>query len=359
MKDRISIRQAGVLMVLVILSNKVLLLPSLFFERSGTDGIFSLIIAFSIEMIFLPILLKLKNKHPDKSFYEILKGCLSSAGGKIVFIALGVFMFIKALLTFSIVYVYFKQEIYQEEFLVLILFCMLPVVTHAVVSGLRALSRTIEFFFTIIVVGFFVCLSLSLFTSISFPSFFISSASSVFSSAFTYFIVFDDFLFFFIIIDKIDLKTGKSKSLYFYALLGMVMVVLLFFFFYAKYPVTAFMHDNALADLLVFSVQFSAIGRLDIVAMITIMLITLFQVEIYSFGFCKCFEEVFPPLNRKHALALFDVIFILIFTLHVGNHADIVEFAGGWFSYLALAIGIIVALVSLIICFIRRKNEKN
>lgn len=358
MKDSISVRQAGILLVLAIISNKVLLLPSLLFETSKTDGIFVMVVAFCVEIVLLPLFLWLKNKFPDMSFSQILKKYLTAWPAKIVLLLLALFMAIKALLTFSIVYVYFKQEIYQEEFLILILFCMLPVLTHGVISGLRPIARTIEFFFFAILTGFFVCLSLSLFTSISLPSFFVTSASTIFSSAFKYFIVFDDFIILFIIMDKIDMKKGKPKSLYLYALLGIAMVLMLFLFFYAKYPVTAFMHDNALSDLLVFSVQFSAIGRLDIVAMLTIMLMTLFQMEIYSFGFSKCFEEVFPVLNRKHAIVVFDLAFILIFTLFVGNHADVVEFAGGWFSYVAIAVAVIVLVFTLAACLIRRKHEK-
>ncbi|MBP3345151.1 MAG: GerAB/ArcD/ProY family transporter [Clostridia bacterium] len=358
MKSNISIRQAGILLVLCLLSNKVLLLPSLLFERSGADGIFSIIISFAIELILLPILIKLKLKYPNKSFYLILKENITTFGAKIILFALMVFMFIKAILTFSIVYVYFKQEIYQEEFLVLILVCMLPVITHGVLSGLRTISRTMEFFFIAVMAGFLVCLSLSLFTPISIPVFFTSSAKSIFSSSFKYWIVFDDFLLFFLILDRIELKKGQQKKLYFYFCLGVSLVIGLFFFFYAKYPVTAFMHDNALPDLLVFSVQFSAIGRLDIVAMITIMITTLFQIEIYCYGFCASFEEVFPKFHKKYAIIVFNVVFILLFTIFIGNHADIVEAAGGWFSIFAIVIGACVGVISLIISLLRRKNEE-
>ncbi|MBQ8444338.1 MAG: GerAB/ArcD/ProY family transporter [Clostridia bacterium] len=357
MKAKISLRQTGILLVFCILSNKLLLLPSLMFEDEGVDGAIAVAIAFAVEFIMIPIFIRLKSKYPNSSFYEIIKNHLGSIIVKIIFSAIMLFMFIKAILTFGIVYVYFKQEIYQEEFLMLILVCMIPVVTHGVFSGLRAMSRTMEFFFTVVIAGFIICLVMSLFTSISFPVFFVSPASSILSSAFKYFIVFDDFLFIFVIMDRVDLKKGQGKKLYVYALFGILLVLALFIFFYAKYPVTAFMHDNALSDLLVFSVQFSAIGRLNIIAMITIMIITLFQMEIYSYGFCQCFEFLLPKLNKKHAIALFDIAFILIFTLYVGSHTDIVDAAQGWFSIFALIVGAIVLLLGIIFNFTRRKDE--
>ena len=292
----------------------------------------------------------LKSKHPNMSFLEMIQSFLGKYIVKVLIVALLLFMFFKAILTFGIVYVYFKQEIYQEEFLLLILVCMLPVLTHGVVSGLRTISRTMEFFFTVVVIGFFICLVMSLFTSITLPVFFTSSSVSIFSSTFKYFIVFDDFIFLFLIMDRIEWKKGQSKRLWCYVLFGMFMVLAMFFFFYAKYPVTAFMHDNALSDLLVFSVQFSAIGRLNIIAMITIMLITLFQMEIYTFGFCQCFEDLFPKLNKKHGIALFDIVCTLIFLLFVGSHADIVAAAEGWLSIFAVVIGAIIVICALVCC---------
>ncbi|MBE7073659.1 MAG: hypothetical protein E7379_01005 [Clostridiales bacterium] len=357
MRAKISVRQTGILIVLCLLSNKLLLLPSLMFESSGVDSIISLIIAFSVELAIIPIFIHLKTKYPNVSFYEIVQLHLGKIVVKILFVAIMLFMFLKAILTFGIVYAYFKQEIYQEEFLFLILICMLPVLTHGVMSGLRAISRTMEFFFYLLIAGFLVCLAMSLFTSITVPVFFTNSIDSIFSSAFKYFIVFDDFLLLFVIMDRIDFKKGQEKKIYLYVFLGIGLVLSLFIFFYSKYPVTAFMHDNALSDLLVFSVQFSAIGRLNIIAMITIMLITLFQMEIYCYGFCQSFEYLFPKLNKKYAVTVFDLFVIVVFNLYVGSHTDIVDGASGWFSIFALALGIALAVISILLCLLRRKDE--
>ena len=215
-----------------------------------------------------------------------------------------------------------------------------------------------EFFFVVIVAGFLLCLSMSLFTTTQLPPFFDASFAKIASTCFKYFIAFDDFIFLYIILDKLDIRRGQEKKLYMFALIGMALVLLLFFFFYAKYPVTAFMHDNALSDIMVFSVEFNAIGRLDIIAMITIMMMTLFQMEIYSYGFCRSFEEVFPKLNRKYAIALLDLLFVLFYTLYLGNHENVVSAAGGWFSVFAIVLGAVIFVVGLLSIWIGGKNEK-
>lgn len=190
------------------------------------------------------------------------------------------------MLVFSITYVYFKQQIYQNEFIFIAFISFLPVINHAVVTGVRAFSRTIEMFYGIVLAGFIACLVI--FTPISNPVFFTSNGKMFLSHCILMFFIWR-FIFLFLIMDKIQIKKGQEKHLYTYSIIGMLLVITLFYLFYAKYQVTSFMHNNALADLLVFSVQFNAIGRLDIIAMITIMLITLFQMEIFNYAFCDCF----------------------------------------------------------------------
>ena len=278
MNKKISMRQAGIILLFAIFTSKLLLLPALMYEKVKADAIFSVILLFALEFLALPVLFKLKSKFPDKSLHDILKVFLKSFLAKFIIFILMFFVLFKSILTFSIVYVYFKQQIYQDEFVWFALVACLAVISHAVLGGLRPMARTMELLLGLVITGFIFCLVISLFTPISTPTFFVSPAKDIFSSIYKYAFIFGDFSFLFLIIDKIDYKKKEEKKVYFFAIFAIFLVLTLFFLFYSKYQVTSFMHNNALADLLVFSVQFNAIGRLDIVAMITIMMITLFEI---------------------------------------------------------------------------------
>lgn len=357
---QISIRQCGVIIVMCIFANKILLMPSLMYEKTSADSIFVLLLLFLLDAIILPIFIKLKSVYKDKKFYDILKEKLGTFFTKVIYLALIVFFFFKCLLVFSITYVYFKQQIYQDEFIFLALIAFLPVINHAVLVGIRSFSRTIEMFFLIIIAGFVVCLAISLFTPISTPIFFSSTAQDFLYSMHNHIFAFGDFIFLFLIMDKVDFKKGKVKQLYGYSLVGIGLVVVLFYLFYAKYQTTAFMHNNALADLLVFSVQFNAIGRLDIIAMLTIMFITLFQMEIFSYGFCECFVNIFP-LNKIFAVVTFDVIFCILYYVFIGRYETMVMSSLFWLPYLAIFINYILPIILLVIMTItvrRKRLEK-
>ena len=359
MKDSISMRQAGILALFVIFSNKILLLPGLMHEYIKADAIFAIFLLFGIEFMAIPILLKLKRTFPNSKLYDVLKKYLTIVGAKLIYIAILVFMIFKALLTFSVVYVYFKEQIYQNEFIWIALICFLPIMNHAFMSGLRPTARTMELFFSVVITGFIFCLVISLFTPISTPYFFVAEAGKVFNSIYKYAFTFGDFLFLFLIMDKIEYNQRQEKKIYFYVGLGMALVIALFFLFYCKYQLTSFMHNNALADLLVFSVEFNAIGRLDIVAMLTIMMVTLFQMEIFCYGFCDSFINIFPPLKKPYAIVVFDIAFLILYYIFIGKYEVMVHSTVTWLPVLGVTLGYVFPLACFIFTFLkRRKNEK-
>lgn len=360
MKKTISMNQAGVLVLFTIFIKKMLLLPSLMYEDLKADAIFAVILLFALEFVCLPIFFKLKRKFPDKKFFEILKEHLSTFVAKLIYIIIMVFVLFKVLLTFSIVYVYFKQQIYQGEFVWIALVACVAVVSHAVIVGLRPMIRTMEALVSVVLFGFIFCLVISIFTPISTPTFFESSALSIFSSIYKYSFVFGDFIALFLLIDRVDYKRKEEKKVYFYAILGAVLILILFILFYSKYQVTAFMHNNALADLLVFSVQFNAVGRLDIISMLTIMTTTLFQIEILAYLFCDCFVNIFPLLSKKYAVAVFDILFLLLYYVFIGKYERMVYYTTSWLPVIGVIVGYVLPIILLIISLIkRRKNERS
>ena len=228
---------------------------------------------------------------------------------------------------------------------------------YAIVSGVRAFTRTMEVLKWAVLVGFIACLAFSLFTDLSMPFFFVSTPNEFFTSIYSHIFSFGDYIFLFIIIDKIQIKKGEEKQLYLYSLIGMLLILALFFLFYAKYQVTAFMHNNALADILVFSVQFNAIGRLDIIAMLTIMFITLFQLEIYAYAFCDCFLNVFPKLSKIYSVVVFDVIFGILYYVFIGKYEILVGSSQVWSPWLGLFVNYIFPVICLIIILVTRRKK--
>ena len=169
---------------------------------------------FAIELMVLGVFFLLKNKYPEASFKEILEKHLGKVFSKVIFIVLMAFFLFKLLLSYSVGYIYIKQHVYQGEFALFALICFIPVINHAVIKGLRVFSRTIELYYPVICVGIIICLAVSLAGGINIPLFFTSEPSSFFMTLFKHIFSFGDYLFLFIIMDRIEMKSGEEKKLF-------------------------------------------------------------------------------------------------------------------------------------------------
>lgn len=356
MNKKINARQTGLIIFLCIMANKILLLPSLMYQEARADSIFVLIILFLFELGLIPIFINMKRSYPDEKLLNILSKKMTPFVGKVIYLVLLVYFFFKIILTFSIVYVYLKQQVYQDEFLFLAIISIFPVINYATIKGLRPLTRTIELFFGVIVVGFLVCLSFSLFTDFSLPVFFVSTVKDLAGSFYKNIFSFGDFLMLFLLIDRIGLKKGDGKVLFRYAFFAIFLVLALFFIFFSKYQITAFMHNNAISDVLVLSIQFNAVGRLDIIAMLTVMIITLFQLAIFNYAFCDCLVNIFPLMKMPYAVAVFDILFFVLYYFFIGEYEIVIANFSNWQPILGMIVNYVFPVIFLILALIEKEK---
>lgn len=357
-QSTINATQAGMLCTIIILANKITLLPGLLYQGTKSDGFFSMILLFFVEICVLGIFFLLKRRFPDTSLSEILSKHLGKWIAKIIFLLLLVFFLAKLLLSYSVAYLYLKEQVYQGEFALLAVICFLPVINHAVIKGLRVFTRTIELFYFIVCGGVVLCLAVSFLGKLNMPLFFTSAPSDFFLTTFKYIFSFGDFLFLFLIIDKIEIQKGEEKKILRFVAVGVTLVLLITFIFFCLYQVTAFMHNNALADITVSAVQFGAIGRLDVFAMVTRMFLSVIEMEIFLFAFSETFCNIFTRLNRTYSVVVFDVIFALVYVLLTGKFENVLSYTENWLPYVGIFTNYVLPITLLIISLLSLKKEK-
>lgn len=356
MNNKISARQAGVIAFVLVLSNKILLLPSLLYQYVSADGLFVMAFMFLIEIFSLFVFIKLKTRYPKEKLSEILNRTLTPFFSKLIYLIMFVFFYFKVVLTFAIAYLYFQQQVYQDDFIFIAFICAFPLACFGVIKGLRPLARTIEFFYYILIAGVVVCLSFSIFTNLKSPIFFTSDIQSFITTLYRHIFTFGDFIFLFLIMDKIDMPVMSSKKIWSGALIGMVLVLALYMIFYSKYHITAFMHNNALSDVVVFTVEFNAFGRLDIVAMSTICFITILQVNIFSYAVCDTLQTIFSKMTNKFACGVFVASYLLLYEFFLGKYEVLIQWVSGWEAGLGVIVSMVLPLIFLILS-LGGKNE--
>lgn len=359
MKDfKISARQTGMLCVMLILANTILVYPSLLYEEVGSDGFWVSIFLLLFDLLVLGAFFILKARYPTEKFSEVLNEHLGKIIAKIIIFLFMSFFFIKSILTYTVVYMFLKQVVYQEDFEFLALVAILPIINHAVFCGMRTISRTIELFFYIICAGLVLCLAISTTNGGGMPLFFQAEAGVFFQNTFKHLFSFGDYIFLFLIMDKIEIKKKQGRKMLNIILFGVLLLVIILFRFYSIYRVTAFMHNNALIDISAVPAQFTAIGKLDIIPMITIMFLTYFQLEIFVYGFSRSFLMIFPKLNKIHSLILYDILFLVLYHEVIGQYDFFLFATENYLPYLMVVINLLVPLITTFISFKVRKRRK-
>lgn len=354
----ISSRQTAVTASILLFANKILVLPSLLYEYARADGFFVMILLLLAEFLLLMIFFKLKCRYPNSSFYEIIKKNMGVFLAKLMFFLILLYLFYKILLVYNVSYMYFRAQVYLDASVYIFVLVFLLVCNSCVMRGLRSLSRCMEFFFNFIIVCFVFCLFLSIANFNKFPIFFDTNILKFMESGFRHIFCFGDILLLFLLMDRIELNKKGEKQITIYVLITTILILILYLMFYSIFNYTSFVHKNAISDIITFSYRFTDLGRLDMVAIITVMFLSLFQISIALYVFCDCFIKLFPPLNKVYGLVTFDLVFLFFIFVTSIDYMRITYFGTLVMPYFALLLQYVLPVICLIFTA-GGANEKN
>ena len=139
--------QTGILLFFLIFANKILVLPSLLFNNAKFEGLIASVSLFLLELGLLVLFWKLKKKFPTERFFDVVKNNFGKIVTVIVFVFVGIFFLAKMILLYNVTYIFFRNLIYKESNNTLFLICLLPVVNHMAICGVRTIGRTAQLFF--------------------------------------------------------------------------------------------------------------------------------------------------------------------------------------------------------------------
>lgn len=358
MKEAISARQTAIIASIMIFANKILTLPSLLYEKSKADAIFVIILMFLTDFLVLYIFSRLKNKYPSNSFYEILKEKLGGPFAITVYILFFAYYFIKLLINFNYTHVYFKLQVYHDDQESVFLFVSIVIMIATMARGLRPLARTFEFFYFIILFGFLAVMFVSLSNLKNMLVLFDSPISEIFVSSYKYAFAFGDFLFLFLVMEKIDLKQNNKGLIVKYVLFAMFVVIVGYSLFYSVYENTVFMHPNAISDIIVLSYQIFNIGRLEFIPVFIVMLQTFLQISVYAYILGKILQTIFKKMTLSLSVFIVVLLFLSMYLLFFNNLDIIEQTTIHYVPILALILQYILPFICFILSFKRRKVWK-
>ena len=355
-KNSISAWQTGILIFFLFFANKILVLPSLFVEQAGILSFILPIFMFLFEFGLLFLFFKVKKRFPTQTFREIVETML----GKFCFYFLSTLIMLfflgKAILLYDVTYVFFTKTVYQDGTNLMFLFCFIPIMIHLALSNLRAVGRTAQLFFPLVVLIVLFCLVVGVFGIESFPLFSGFSAKQMAMCALRHSMVFGDSMFLFVIIDKINIKKGQWKILFSLATASAVCVCLIFLVFVLLFTYTSFMHPFALFEIISYIKEVGGVGRIDIISMIVIVILTYFHLGIFLISFKESFVSMFK-IDAKYSIVLFFAIFLVVIEYLIVNLQKAIFFGEHfWPFFNGVSYGVLPLF--FIICLIKSKRRK-
>lgn len=358
-KDRtISAWQAGILLFILLFANKVLALPSLLYDKAKLEAFIIPIILFGLEMGVIFIFYRLKVRYPHESFADICRLHFGKVVTIIIYFLFLSFFLCKSVLLYNFTFIFFKNLIYKDSNNFVYLFCFIPIINHMAILGLRVMGRTSQLFFPLIVVVTIFCIVVGFFGVTSSPILFESSVKDIFFAGLQHISSFGDSIFLFLIMDKLVVKKGQWKVIFSLSGASMIIVTIVTVVFIFSYTYTSFMHPFALFEIMSYVKEYGGMGKIDIIAMVLIIIFTYFHLTIYLKAFMLSFDTIFPKLNRIYSVITFNIIFIIFIDFLVLNLEKAVAYSEQVLPYFAIFSFIIVPIIAGFAIFVKRRKKE-
>ena len=363
MNKTITVRQFSCFCGFALMAFKFLGLPSLMYVFNSDGGLITALclLLLDVAMIFLAV--ALKQKFPDYSLYELISLKLGKIVAKLFYVFLAVLFFCQMIFLINEASSYMHDVVNEEMTNYYILLVLLPVVACIVKNGIKSFARTAEFVFGFVIVGFVICLLLGE-GSVSFGHlgpFFEGGAKSFFNSIFSLSFFFSDFLFVYIILDKVETNKKDYKYLYFILAIVCGLLIALYINYFRLYSITAIFHKNAIADVTQYRRVIGNVGNLDIFVILFVFFSLFFQAALIFYSLSEVYKKIFGYDNIYHSIISIIIIIIILEYLVFVSLAKITSFIVVYMRYFSAFIFTVLPLYLLILLIFskRRKQSAN
>ena len=360
MRSSLSGRQAALMCSVMILSSKLLNLPSLLYTANKTSAIFSAIIIFALEFVFLFFLLKIKKNNPNKSFFNFFENKFGKFLTKFILIILFLFFIFKIAYVLQESFYFFKRSLYTTIPISLFLISVLPVVSAFAYRGLKPLGRTLEIFFWLIF-GLLIFCTIAWVISVSDFSLTITNSNGwdgFLNATFNHTFWFADFVFLMFIVDKVKLEENSKKQILLYSGFTMLWVLVFFVVYFIAFQTTAFSHPFAILNIIQFVSDFGTVGKFDILPITAVMFVMFFQLGILLICASSCIEKVIPFKHKAQTLIGVNALLVLLCYIIFNNANSVAVFYGDFLIWLSIIVAYGISALFLFVGLRTKAGEK-
>lgn len=296
-RNKVTVGQFSLLLLLVISGSKFLSLPSKLAESVGHDGWLVIAVAFAWDMVciaFLAWAIKLNqaNKLPiDK----ILRLSLTPVVEKAVLVVFFVLFVMRSIMLLNSCYRMFAVTFDVSTNWIMFVLPIVVVAYFAIARGFNSIARMGQLMCAVIVLCIVALLSFTLRQTDFGGIFPIAEVgwNKIFHSAFQHSIWFSDYIFVYFIMEHLHVKKHVFRPIFVSFAVGVVLTVAMNVIFVALFGSIAPEIKLAMSKISVFSVAETTSGRWDWLTLSVWIMSVLIKIVIFIYCAYKCGEKLF------------------------------------------------------------------
>lgn len=358
MKKVISSRQITIILVVSLFALKVLLLPNLMARDMQRDIYIFLFLFCALDFGVLFMLLKLMQKYPDKTFFEIIKGVFGEHISRIIMLLLLLFFFAKCCGVFQSCYVYLNENLYTTYTWLTYSLPILVVLVLVLNNGLLSFSRMTEMCFIILVIGFGVAMFVGIiradFTNLL-PI--MESGLSKFSAMPSFAFWFGDYLVLIPFFGRVKMDGGFVKKVSISILISIALLTLFYMIAYSRYSYNIISHTNSISDILQVQPSSSDIGNFDWVLILIWDICLFLYFAVNLIGASYAFQSSFFKIKQVYVSIILCAGILLVNFLLDFNIYIFVNLAQENLLYYSITIQYALPLVIFFVTYFKRRRK--
>lgn len=333
--NQLTTRQAGILMFFSIIALKLITFPALYAKYCGVNGYLAVAFNMALDLIILGVLMWISKHHPTDKIKDFLMRYLGKAGTHILLFLMFIFFFFKSAYLLKELHHYLLNTLFNNLNFLYFLIPIILVASFIMSKSLRALGRSAEIFFPLVLFtlvftliipyGYVDIANLLPFMENGVHPILDASMHCSFSTG--------DFFIFFIIMGNVKLEKNSYKKIFNYALSATIFVVVFYIVFFAVYGDLGYLSIVAVGDLPFFSSFPSSVGRVDWITINLWMIAVIFQTGVFLHCGVTCFNQTFNFKHKTSGLVIIISLMVgFLFAYYLNLTILIEQITSYWFS---------------------------
>lgn len=360
MTRQISDRQAAIMLALSIVSLKLLILPALLSRYTIKYSYVSVVCGLMIDFVFMLIVIAIMKKFPHATFSELIERAFGKITRYVLNFILSLYFLFKGILIVKETHNYFNETLFENINWWFFIIPMLVLMFFMILKDLKTISRSIEFFFWLIVAGIVLTIAVPIKT-VDFSNLlplFSRDMLGVFDSLFYCNFSFGDYFVLLMMLGRVDFKSSSTKKILWHVVITNFFVIAFYVIFVAMFGNISVNQTLAISDIPLHSNITSAIGRLDWIIIIIWSITLIFQAGALFSMSCASLAESFKFRNKYiPACLVVTAVFITVYYYYLSLEGIINLITSFPFSLITVIVQVLYPVI-LTIAAMLNSNRK-